>query len=205
VQQVLLEQVRGRQLVQSIVFVYEVRCRESCTPRNAAKCLSLACKLCLRNATLLNGRSSLSISDDPVLHRSSQTRFFGKSTHRDGAHCAREVNACINPVLVRENISPTGPLRPAFWSRQSLDAEVRFLRRQLALYVERALKPRRIDGATRVSLALLSRLFAWRSAGVVARPQTLIRWHRVGFRLLRGANVLGIGREIARPDATVLR
>src|SRR5437870_871024 len=79
-------------------------------PRNAAKCLGLACKLCRRNAALLNGRSSLSISDDPVLHRSSQTRFFGKSTHRDGAHCARG-NACINPVLVRENISPTGPLR----------------------------------------------------------------------------------------------
>ena len=36
-------------------------------------------------------------------------------------------------------------------------------------------------------------------------PAHLIRWHRVGFRLLRGANVLGIGREIARPDATVLR
>ena len=33
-----------------------------------------------------------------------------------------------------------------------------FLRRQLALYVERGVKPRRIDAATRVSLALLSRL-----------------------------------------------
>ena len=46
------------------------------------------------------------------------------------------------------------------------------------------MKPRRIDGATRVSLALLSRLFAWRSARVVVRPQTVIRWHRAGFRLL---------------------
>jgi len=32
-------------------------------------------------------------------------------------------------------------------------------------------------------LALLSRLFAWRSALVVVRPDTLIRWHRAGFRL----------------------
>jgi putative transposase len=70
----------------------------------------------------------------------------------------------------------------AFQSRQSLHAEVLFLRRQLALYVERGVKPRRIDAATRVSLALLSRLFAWRSALVVVRPQTLIRWHRAGFR-----------------------
>ena len=71
----------------------------------------------------------------------------------------------------------------AFQSRQSLHAEVLFLRRQLALYVERGVKPRRIDAATRVSLALLSRLFQWRSALVVVRPQTLIRWHRAGFRL----------------------
>jgi len=33
----------------------------------------------------------------------------------------------------------------AFQSRQSLHAEVLFLRRQLALYVERGVKPRRID------------------------------------------------------------
>jgi hypothetical protein len=72
----------------------------------------------------------------------------------------------------------------AFQSRQSLHAEVLFLRRQLALYVERGVKPRRIDAATRLSLALLSRLFAWCSALVVVRPQTVIRWHRAGFRLL---------------------
>jgi len=63
----------------------------------------------------------------------------------------------------------------AFRSRRSLDAEVLFLRRQLALYMERGVKPRRIDAATRFSLALLSRLFAWRSALVVVRPETLIR------------------------------
>jgi transposase InsO family protein len=71
----------------------------------------------------------------------------------------------------------------AFRSRQSLQAEVLFLRRQLALYMERGSKPRRIDAAARVSLALLSRLFEWRSALVVMRPQTLLRWHRAGFRL----------------------
>jgi transposase InsO family protein len=34
-----------------------------------------------------------------------------------------------------------------------------------------------------VSLALLSRLFDWRDALVVVRPETLIRWHRAGWRL----------------------
>src|SRR6476660_2666617 len=67
--------------------------------------------------------------------------------------------------------------------RRSLEAENLFLRRQLALYQERGVKPRRVDAATRISLALLSKLFDWRSALVVVRPETLIRWHRAGFRL----------------------
>jgi putative transposase len=67
--------------------------------------------------------------------------------------------------------------------RKSLEAEILFLRRQLALYVERGERPRRIDAATRVNLALLSRCFEWQSSLVVERPQTLIRWHRAGFRL----------------------
>jgi len=71
----------------------------------------------------------------------------------------------------------------AFRPRRSLEAEVLFLRRQLSLYVERGVNPRRIDAATWVSLAVLSRLFDWRSALIVVRPETLIRWHRAGFRL----------------------
>jgi hypothetical protein len=63
-------------------------------------------------------------------------------------------------------------------------AENLFLRRQLAMYVEREVKPRRSDVATRLSLALLSRFFDWRTSLVVVRPETLIRWHRSGFRLL---------------------
>jgi putative transposase len=71
-------------------------------------------------------------------------------------------------------------LRPA----RIVAAENLFLRRQLALYQERAVKPRRPDVATRLSLALWSRLFDWRASLVVVRPETLIRWHRAGFRLL---------------------
>ena len=46
--------------------------------------------------------------------------------------------------------------------RKSLEAEILFLRRQLAVYTERGVRPRRIDAATRASLVLLSRLFEWR-------------------------------------------
>ena len=68
--------------------------------------------------------------------------------------------------------------------RKAIAAENLFLRRQLALYQERKVGPRRIDRATRITLALLSKLFNWRDALIVVQPKTLIRWHRVGFRLL---------------------
>jgi putative transposase len=68
-------------------------------------------------------------------------------------------------------------------SQRSIEAENLFLRRQLALYVERGVKPRRIDSVTRVALAFLSRFFHWRDALVVVRPETMIRWHRAGWKL----------------------
>lgn len=69
-------------------------------------------------------------------------------------------------------------------SQRSIEAENLFLRRQLALYVERGVKPRRMDTVTRISLAFLSRFFDWREALVVVRPETMIRWHRAGWKLL---------------------
>jgi hypothetical protein len=60
-------------------------------------------------------------------------------------------------------------------SNESVQAENLFLRRRLALYIERGVHPRRIDATTRVSLALLAKLFDWRSALVVAQPATMIR------------------------------
>lgn len=69
-------------------------------------------------------------------------------------------------------------------STKSLQAENLFLRRQLALFLERGVRPRRVDAASRVSLAVLARLFEWRGALVVVQPTTMIRWHRSGWRLL---------------------
>jgi putative transposase len=70
-----------------------------------------------------------------------------------------------------------------FRSTDSVQSENLFLRRQLALYIERGVKPRPVDAATRASLAILARLFDWRSALVVVQPATMIRWHRAGWRL----------------------
>jgi transposase InsO family protein len=68
-------------------------------------------------------------------------------------------------------------------SRRALAAENLFLRKQLALFQERKVKPRTADDATRWIMATLSRLFAWRDALWNVKPDTLIRWHRKGFRL----------------------
>ena len=62
----------------------------------------------------------------------------------------------------------------AFRQRRATAAEILVLRRQIALYKERGIKPRRIDAVTRLSLALLSRFFNWRDALVVVRPETVI-------------------------------
>ena len=68
--------------------------------------------------------------------------------------------------------------------QRTLAAENLFLRKQLAMYRERGLKPRRPDTASRFTLALLSSAFDWRDALLVVQPRTLVRWHRQGFRLL---------------------
>jgi len=57
-------------------------------------------------------------------------------------------------------------------SRTSLAAENLFLRKQLAYYQERKLKPRRADNPTRLTLVLLSRWFNWRDALIVVKPRT---------------------------------
>jgi putative transposase len=70
-----------------------------------------------------------------------------------------------------------------FRSPDAIQAENLFLRRQLALFLEHGVQPRPIDAATRVSLTRLSRLFDWRGALVIVKPETLLRWHREGWRL----------------------
>ncbi len=68
-------------------------------------------------------------------------------------------------------------------SRSAVEAENLFLRKQLALFQERKNKARRADDSTRWLMSFLSRWFDWRNALVVVQPETLIRWHRRGFRL----------------------
>jgi putative transposase len=68
-------------------------------------------------------------------------------------------------------------------SHTSLAAENLFLRKQLAFYIERNVRPRRLDDAARIALVMLARVIDWRQLLTVVRPDTLVRWHRQSFRL----------------------
>jgi transposase InsO family protein len=69
-------------------------------------------------------------------------------------------------------------LRPS----PALAAENLFLRKQLALYQERQVKPRRATNAIRMAMVWLARWFNWRSALSIVTPETFTRWHRQRFR-----------------------
>src|SRR5215831_18566577 len=95
----------------------------------------------------------------------------------------------------------------------ALAAENPFLRKQLALYQERHVTPRRPTAATRFALTQLSDWFDWRQALVVVQPATLLRWHCEGFRRFwrwksqRGrpplpTNVQALIRQMARENPT---
>jgi hypothetical protein len=69
-------------------------------------------------------------------------------------------------------------LRP----RATLAAENLFLRKQLAMYQERHVKPQRATPTIRIAMVWLAHGFDWRHALAVIKPETFIRWHRQGFR-----------------------
>jgi len=76
-------------------------------------------------------------------------------------------------------------VRDCFRSRFALQAEMLALRHQL-LILQRTTRGRKLGlrWADRVLWTWLSRLWSnWRSALVIVKPETVIAWHRRGFRL----------------------
>jgi putative transposase len=69
-------------------------------------------------------------------------------------------------------------------SRAELLLENALLRQQL-LVLQRQVKRPRLNNTDRFLLALLaSKLRSWKNALLIVQPDTLLRWHRAGFRLL---------------------
>src|SRR5215469_9680200 len=97
------------------------------------------------------------------------------SIFRAVAHCFRTLSLVVIDLLRLACL--------ATHSRSALAAENLFLRKQLALFQERKVKPRRADDSARWMMATLSRMFRWGNSLVNVKPDTLIRWQRKGFRL----------------------
>ena len=84
-------------------------------------------------------------------------------------------------------------------SNSSLAAENLFLRKQLAFYQERKIKPRRTSPSAQVTLILLSRWFNWRGALTVVASRTFLGWQRKRFQLF-WRNKSQAGRPRIPPD-----
>jgi putative transposase len=74
-------------------------------------------------------------------------------------------------------------LRLLIFSRAALIAENLFLRKQLALFKERKVKPRHVSRLTRLTMIGLARFFNWQDALLIVKPETFIKWHRTAFRI----------------------
>jgi putative transposase len=71
-----------------------------------------------------------------------------------------------------------------FRSQTALQVEIIALRHQIGVLRRSAKKRPKLALADRVFWALLSATWAdWRSALVIVKPETVIAWHRKGFRL----------------------
>src|ERR1700733_15256165 len=75
-------------------------------------------------------------------------------------------------------------LSSVFRSRTALQVEVLALRHQIGVLRRSAKKRPKLTVVDRVFWAWLSGVWAdWRSALVIVKPETVIAWHRKGFRL----------------------
>ena len=80
-------------------------------------------------------------------------------------------------------LSILGALRSGLRTRADLTIENLALRQQLANLRRTSGRPRLRD-SDRAFLLVLSRLWSrWADVLVVVKPDTVVRWHRAGFRL----------------------
>ena len=93
-----------------------------------------------------------------------------------------------------------GTLRSAFRPQRELALENLVLRQQLAVLKYRHLRPRLTD-ADRLFWVVVSRLWTgWRESLHIVRPETVVRWHRQGFRYYWRWKSRGRGRPKLDPE-----
>ncbi|HEW79599.1 MAG TPA: transposase [Phycisphaerales bacterium] len=85
-------------------------------------------------------------------------------------------------------------LRLSFKTRQSVVLENLLLRQQIIIFKRKTKRPR-IENIDRIILAWISKLWNdWKSAMIIVKPETVIGWHKKGFKLYWKRKSLRVGR-----------
>ncbi len=100
----------------------------------------------------------------------------------------------------------SGLLRDVARSRRELIAENLLLRQQLVVSARRVKKPRFAAHERGLLVALAHFVPQWRDAVLLVRPETILRWHRAGFRLFwrKKSTVRGRGMPTRRTPSETL-
>lgn len=70
-----------------------------------------------------------------------------------------------------------------FKSKATLQLENLLLRKQIEILMRRKSRPR-VNNRDRIWLVLITKVYSqWHQAFLIFKPETLIRWHRLGFKL----------------------
>ena len=122
----------------------------------------------ISSAMTIGGKQGLRRTGAPRLWHASPARSVLGCSVRAPLPCAPRCRAVLAAL---------------FASGAALAAENLFLCKQLALYQEHHVKPRRATNATCLTMVWLSQWFDWQSALVAVQPETFQRWRRRGRQL----------------------
>jgi len=92
----------------------------------------------------------------------------------------RYFKRCLQPTIIHPTL---GAVMDVTRSKSELIAENAFLRQQLVILRRQAKRPTLTPLDRGLLVMLASRLRTWRNALLIVKPDTLLSWHRQGFRL----------------------
>ena len=88
-----------------------------------------------------------------------------------------------------------------FKSRSRLEAENLFLRHQLNIALRRARPRLRLRSSDRILLIWMTKLWPSLLVAVqVVQPETILRWHRAGFRMLCFPKIPSVGNWLPKAE-----
>lgn len=110
---------------------------------------------------------------------------------------------CYNGEFVLESIpSLIAAVRVFFRSRSDAALEIIALRQQVAVLMRKRSRPT-LNSLARLFWTTLRRLWSrWTDVLVIVKPETVIGWHRSGFRLYWRLRSRGGGRRVGAKSCT---